>query len=137
VLTEPECIKLNKALEETMVGHLGIKVVPTEDADTVTALMPINNKTKQYFGILHGGASLALAETLAGVGSVCHVGIDKKICGTNVTANHVHMSPTEGNVKAVASPIHIGKSMHVWNVDISAEDGTLISTARVTNIILD
>lgn len=137
MLTEEECDKLNNTtLVGTMNHTLGIRFIPSDD-EFVRGEMPICDATRQYFGILHGGASLTMAETLAGAGSLHLVGFDKKVCGIQVTGNHVGMSPLEGKVYGKASLVHCGRSTHVWNVDIVTEDGKLISTERVTNMILD
>ena len=98
--------------------------------------MPICDATRQYFGILHGGASLAMAESVAGLGSLYLVNDEKIVCGAQVTGNHIAMSATEGKVYARATCLHAGRTSHVWNVDIVGEDGKLISTERVTNYIL-
>lgn len=137
MFTPQECENLNARLKGTMIETLGIRFVPSDD-DVAMAEMPICEATKQYFGILHGGASLALAETIAGAGSLHYINYDSsmKICGLQVTGNHVSMSATEGKVIAKATPIHIGKSTHIWNVDVLGEDGRLISTERVTNMII-
>ena len=138
MFTQEECEHINATFEGTMHGFLGIRVIPSDD-DAVWGEMPINERTRQYFGILHGGASLTFAETLAGCGSLSIIGIDnkeKKICGISVTGNHVGMSPTEGKVIAKATIVHAGRTTHVWNVDIYSEDNRLISTERVTNMII-
>lgn len=124
-------------MKGTMIEALGIRFIPTDD-DAAVAEMPICDATRQYFGILHGGASLALAETVAGAGSLHIVGIDSgcAVCGMEVTGHHVQMSATEGKVTGRATLIHGGKSTHVWNVDIFGDDGRLISTERVMNKIL-
>ncbi len=137
MFTKEECEMLNKQLKGTMIEALGIKFLPSDD-DVALAEMPISPATRQYFGILHGGASLALAETVAGAGSLHIIGYDdtKKICGTQVSGNHVAMSNTEGKVYGRGTVIHAGRSSHIWNVDIIGEDGTLISTERVENRVL-
>lgn len=128
---------LNKQLKGTMIEALGIRFLPSDD-DVALAEMPICPATRQYFGILHGGASLALAETVAGAGSLHIIEYDdtKKICGTQVSGNHVAMSAAEGKVYGRGKIIHAGRSTHIWNVDIVGEDGTLISTERVENRVL-
>lgn len=120
-----------------MMDTLGITFLPSDD-DVALAEMPICAATKQYFGILHGGASLALAESVAGAASLHVINYDDsvKICGLQVTGNHISMSALEGKVIAKAIGIHIGKKTHVWNVDIFGEDGRLISTERVTNMLV-
>lgn len=136
MFTQEDCEIFNSKLEGTMNHTLGIRFLPTDD-DTVLAEMPIGPSTCQYFGILHGGASLAMAETVAGAGSLHIIDSDKyKVCGISVTGNHVGMSATEGKVYGKGTPIHIGRTTHIWNVDIIGEDGRLISTERVTNMII-
>ena len=121
----------------TMIEALGIRFVPTDD-DAAVAEMPISDATRQYFGILHGGASLTLAETIAGAGSLHLIGYDqsKVVCGVQVSGNHVAMSQKEGKVYGRATLVSAGKSTHVWNVDGVGEDGTLMSSERVMNRIL-
>lgn len=137
MLTQEECDKLNAGFGGTMNKTLGIRFLPSDD-EAVWAEMPICDATRQYFGILHGGASLALAETLAGCGSLHLINYDDslKVCGVQVSGNHVGMSAKEGKVIGKATLVHGGKKTHVWNVDIFGEDGHLISTERVTNMIL-
>lgn len=136
MLTEKECDFLHSNMKGTMIEALGIRFIPTDD-DVALAEMPISPATRQYFGILHGGASLALAETIAGAGSLHITGYDgTKVCGVQVSGNHVQMSATEGKVYGRATLVSAGKSTHVWNVDIVGEDGTLISTERVMNRLL-
>ena len=120
-----------------MVEALGIKFLPSDD-EYALAEMPINSTTRQYFGILHGGASLTLAETVAGAGSVHLTELDENalVCGTEVSGTHIAMSATDGKVFGKARLLHAGHSTHVWNVEIVGEDGTVISVERVTNRIL-
>ena len=100
------------------------------------ASMPVGASTCQPFGFLSGGASLALAETLAGYGSVALLPDDKKPVGSAVSASHVAAVPAGHTVRGVATLLHRGRSTHLWNVDILAEDGRLVSTARVLNHIV-
>lgn len=120
-----------------MIEALGIRFLPSDD-DCALAELPISPASRQYLGILHGGASLALAETVAGVGSLHLTRFDESlaVCGTEVSGSHVAMSATEGKVYGKARLIYAGKSTHVWNVDIVGEDGTVISVERVTNRII-
>lgn len=137
MFTKEECEMLNARLKGTMCEALGIKFLPSDD-DIALAEMPICDATRQYFGILHGGASLALAETVAGAGSLHLIAYDEslKICGTQVSGNHIEMSDVKGKVYGKGTVIHAGRSSHIWNVDIVGEDGTLISTERVENRVL-
>ena len=137
MLTKEECDILNGKMHGTMVEALGIKFLPSDD-EYALADMPINSTTRQYFGILHGGASLTLAETVAGAGSVHLTELDENalVCGTEVSGTHIAMSATDGKVFGKARLLHAGHSTHVWNVEIVGEDGTVISVERVTNRIL-
>ncbi|MBQ0023868.1 MAG: PaaI family thioesterase [Prevotellaceae bacterium] len=137
MLSQKECDFLHSRMQGTMIEALQMRFIPTEDEFAV-AEMPICAATRQYLGILHGGASLTLAETIAGVGSLHLINYDESfaVCGTEVNGSHVAMSATEGKVYGKARLIHGGKSTHVWNVDIVGEDGEIISTERVTNRII-
>ena len=137
MLTQEQCDFLHSRMKGTLIETLGMRFIPTDDEYAV-AEMPISPATRQYRGILHGGASLTLAETIAGVGSLHLTQYDEAyaVCGTEVSGSHVAMSATEGKVYGKARLLHAGKGTHVWNVDIVGEDGTLISTERVTNRII-
>ncbi|MBQ6964603.1 MAG: PaaI family thioesterase [Bacteroidaceae bacterium] len=134
MLTQQECDFLHTRMKGTLIEALGMRFIPTDDEYAVAEL-PISPATRQYLGILHGGASLALAETIAGVGSlhITHFDETLAVCGTEVNASHVAMSATEGVVYGKARLIYAGRSTHVWNVDIVGEDGIIISAERVTN----
>ena len=97
--------------------------------------MPVDQRTCQPFGILHGGASLALAETMAGAGSLLLLDTDEMAVGVEVTGNHLASVPLGNEVHAVATLIHRGRSTHLWNVDIYRNDDQLAATVRVLNAI--
>lgn len=118
-----------------MAEHLGIRFLPPE-GDVLRAEMPVDRRTSQPFGILNGGASLALAEILAGHGSMLICKDGELPCGMQVSGNHLSTVPTGGTVVATAQLIHHGVSTHIWNVDITTPEGKLVSTARVVNFIL-
>ncbi len=120
--------------KNTMVENLGIKMFRDEQG-IFRATMPVDNRTCQIFGLLNGGASIALAENLAGYASfeIC-----EKNCipvGFNVSATHIAPGFFGTMVHAIANPIKIGKSAHVWNIDIFNEKEQLLSTIRITNVI--
>ena len=137
MLTQQECDIVHERMHGTMVEAMQIRFLPSDD-EYARCEMPITPTVRQYFGILHGGASLALAETLAGVGSLHVIGFnpDGLICGTEVSGTHLQMSNTEGKVYGRARLLHAAHSTHVWNVEILGEDDRLISAERVTNRIL-
>jgi 1,4-dihydroxy-2-naphthoyl-CoA hydrolase len=128
--------EINDFCKNSLVGHLQIeftKVSPT----SVIAKMPVHTLTQQPMGFLHGGASLALAETVASCGSLFQIDPDKyNVFGMQVTGNHI--SPAvEGYVYARATLLHKGRTSHVWDVEIRDEENKLISVARVTNAIVE
>ena len=122
-------------LKNTMIEHLGIRLTAYGEG-WVEATMPVDHRTFRPGGFLHGGANLALAETVAGFGSMLAVDIQEHdVRGIQVSANHT--GKAEGNtVYARAEVLHFGKRTHVWNVDIRSESGKLVSTGRVTNMIV-
>lgn len=126
---------LDYYLKNTMVEHLGIQFTGYGEG-WVEATMPVDHRTFRPGNILHGGANLALAETIAGFGSMLTVDITLfDVRGIQVSASHTGKAE-EGTVFARAEALHIGKRTHVWNVDIRSASGKLLSTARVTNMIV-
>lgn len=121
--------------KNTLMEQLGIEYLEIR-AGYLKARMPVNDKTKQPIGILHGGSSLALAETLGSLGSAFIVGHDQsEIRGMHLSANHIR-AVAEGYVVAEAVIIHQGRKTHVWNIDIKDEAGKLVSTCRLTNFVV-
>jgi len=119
----------------TLMDQLGIEYLSVADGK-VTGRMPVDTRTYQPSGILHGGASLALAETLAGLGSSLIVDLSSyNIRGIQVSANHIG-SAIDGYVYGLAEIIHRGTMTHLWNVSISNAEGKMISSCRVTNMII-
>lgn len=124
-------------LKGSMGELIGIEFISIEEGK-VTATMPVDHRTCQPFGILNGGASLALAEMVAGHGSVPLCSQNEMPCGIQVSANHVGMvKVAEGTyVIAKGTLVHRGRTNHIWNVDIVTPDNKLISTARIVNQIV-
>ncbi|MCD4674646.1 MAG: PaaI family thioesterase [Desulfobacula sp.] len=115
--------------------QLGIEYLETREG-FVKARMPVDHRTLQPMGILHGGASLALAETVGGLGSALMVDQEHyEIRGSSLTANHVGTA-TEGYVYAEAKILHKGKITHVWDIEIKSEEGRKISLSRLTVMII-
>ncbi len=135
MLTTQECEMMNAFSKGTMIETLGMTFVPTDDEFAVIE-MPVSPANIQHMGIVHGGAYLTMAETVAGAGSLHMAGLGAQVCGIEVSGNHVRMSPTSGIITARASAIHVGHTIHVWNVDVFDEQQNLLSTVRVTNRIL-
>ena len=114
---------------------LGMEFISTPEADTCMARMRVDERNRQPFGFLSGGASLALAENLAGVGSssLCP---GQACVGIEVSGSHVKAVSEGDTVTAYARLLHSGKTLHVWQVEIKDTTGDLISTVRVTNYII-
>ncbi|HPE55325.1 MAG TPA: hotdog fold thioesterase [Bacteroidales bacterium] len=127
--------ELNAQSKGTLMEQLGIEYLEIKDG-YVKAQMPVDHRTKQPFDILHGGASLALAETVASLGSALLVDLNNfDIRGASVTSNHVG-AVRSGVVFGEARIIHRGKMTHVWDVDIKNEQGVRASIARVTVMVV-
>lgn len=133
--TDLEMINELPDLSESMGAHLGIKFQTVQEG-YVKATMPVDARTCQPFGVLNGGASLALAEIVAGHGSVPLCSPNQMPCGIQVSANHVRMVRTGSYVEATGRLIHRGRTSHIWNVDITDPEGRLVSTARIVNQIV-
>lgn len=115
---------------------LGMEFISTPDPDTCQARMKVDERNRQIFGFLSGGASLALAENLAGVGSLALN--PNNICvGINVSGSHVKAVLDGDTVTATARILHKGKTLHQWHVDIRNEAGNLISSVEVTNFVMN
>lgn len=128
--------ELNRSSHNTLMQQLGIEYLEKREG-YVKARMPVDERTKQPMGILHGGASLALAETIGSLGSALLLDLDKyDVRGANINANHVG-AVTEGWVYGEAELIHRGRYTHVWNINIRDEHGRLISVSRLTNMIIE
>jgi len=127
--------ELNALNKNTLMEQLGIEYLEVKDG-YVCARMPVNEKTKQPMGILHGGSSLALAETIGSIGSALIVDLEKnEVRGSHMSANHVRAAKCDW-VYAKAVIIHRGRNTHVWNIDIFDEADQLVSTCRLTNFII-
>ena len=127
---------INRLCKNTFIGYLDIEFLNYGD-DYVEARMPVDENKLQPMGLLHGGASLALAETVASAGSMILVDETKfDVLGLQVTGNHIS-TLSSGDVIARAEIVHKGNSTHIWDVKIQSIDGKLISVARVTNIIIE
>jgi Cof subfamily protein (haloacid dehalogenase superfamily) len=127
--------KLNESAKHALMGNLGIQYTYASE-DRVEATMPVDERTRQPFGILHGGATLALAETVAGLGSLILCKPDEIMVGMQVSGNHLSSAHEGDTVRAVGTIIHKGRSSHVWNIDVFTSTDKLVSSIRVVNSIL-
>ena len=126
--------QLNTMGDGNMVGLLNIRFEALTD-DAIEATMPVDSRTHQPFGLLHGGASVVLAETLGSVaGYLCSEG-EQKVVGLEVNANHIR-SVRSGRVRGVCRALHVGSRHQVWQIDISDEQGRLCCSSRLTTAVI-
>lgn len=126
---------LNERARHALMGNLGIQYTYASD-ERVEATMPVDYRTRQPFGILHGGATLALAETVAGLGSMIICEPDEIVVGMQVSGNHISSAHEGDTVRAVATIVHKGRSSHVRNVDVFTSTNKLVSSIRVVNSVI-
>ncbi|MEX2591884.1 MAG: hotdog fold thioesterase [Anditalea sp.] len=127
---------LNDLGKNTMVDFLGIKFTKV-GADFLEATMPVNERTKQPLGLLHGGANVVLAETLGSIASTLVTDTEKQYCvGLEINANHLRPIKS-GIVKGITKPIHLGKKTQVWEIKIFSEQEELTCISRITLAVLD
>ncbi len=132
---EISCDMLNQLNANTLGEAMEIKFTEVGD-DFLVATMPVNHKTKQPFGLLHGGASVALAETVGSVASWCAVNRELFIgVGVEINANHI-AQVTSGIVTAVCKPVKLGGKIHIWEIRISDDQGALCCISRFTCMIV-
>ncbi len=128
---------LNALSMKNMPGHLGIKITAV-GAEFLCAEMPVNEKTRQPFGVLHGGASAALAESLGSMASymLTHRQPHTVVAGVEINCSHLR-AVREGTVTAVCKPLRIARSLHFWNINIYDDDSNLVCASRLTVSILN
>lgn len=126
---------LNARARHALMGNLGIQYTYASE-DRIEATMPVDQRTRQPFGILHGGATLALAETVAGLGSMIICQPDEIVVGMQVSGNHISSAHEGDTVRAIGTIVHKGRSSHVWNVDVFTSTNKLVSSIRVVNSVL-
>ncbi|KTD64855.1 hotdog fold thioesterase [Legionella spiritensis] len=126
---------LNKRGQNTLSDFLGIRFTDISE-DAITATMPVNERSRQPIGILHGGANVVLAETIASTAANAVVDIANYYCvGLEINANHIR-SVREGVVTGVTRPIHLGRTTQIWQIDIYNEAGKRTCVSRMTASVL-
>jgi 1,4-dihydroxy-2-naphthoyl-CoA hydrolase len=130
----PTLESLNRDFPDGAARHVGIEYVDFGD-DFLTARMPVDARTRQPYGILHGGASCLLAETVGSHASALCIDLEREYCvGLEINANHVRPARA-GHVHATARPIHLGRATHIWDIRIRDDAGELVCIARLTMMI--
>ncbi len=119
-----------------LAAALGIEIVELA-RERVVATMPVDDRTRQPFGLLHGGASIALAETVASFGATVLIDRERFVAvGLEINGNHLRPK-TEGLVRATGVPVHVGRSTQVWSIEIADEEGRLVCISRCTMAIVE
>ena len=126
---------INQMGERTLAANLGIEFTEV-GADFMCARMPVDSRTLQPFGLLHGGASIALAETMGSVASTALIDLSTQAAvGLDINGNHLR-TVQDGYVIGTVRPIHIGRRTHVWEIRIEDESGCLVNISRLTMMIV-
>ncbi|URQ62398.1 hotdog fold thioesterase [Pantoea alhagi] len=125
--------QINAQGEGCMVGHLGIRFTALHD-DGLEAVMPVDARTRQPFGLLHGGASAVLAETLGSMAGYLCTQEDDMLVGLEINANHLR-AVREGEVRGRCRPLHLGRMHQVWQIDIYDDENRLCCSSRLTTSV--
>jgi 1,4-dihydroxy-2-naphthoyl-CoA hydrolase len=134
--SDDQIAAIRQQLDRGMATTIGIELI-TLTPDKVVATMPVDHRTQQPFGLLHGGASAALAETAASLGAFLNIDPEKQAAvGLELNANHLR-AKKDGIVTATATPIHRGRRTHVWEIRIEDESNRLVCVSRCTLAIVD
>ena len=135
IWTQPiSCDILTRISEGTAVQHLGIEFLAVGD-DFITARVPVDSRTKQPYGLLHGGVSVVLAETLGSCAAGFCAPAGHQAVGLDINANHLR-GVTAGWVTGTTRPVHIGRSTQVWQIDMGNDAGELTCVSRITMAVL-
>ena len=128
---------IEERIKGTLMEMLDVRFLESDDEDTLEATMEVKQSLTQTMGVLHGGATIALAESVAGVGSNVLCASDERCFGMQISASHISSANIGDTVRAKGIIQHKGRSTHVWNVDVFSEKtGRLISSIRVTNAVV-
>lgn len=119
---------------DTAPAHLGLEFLEVGD-DFIRARVPVDHRTRQPYGLLHGGVSVVLAETLGSCGAVYACPMGHRAVGLDINANHLK-GATRGWVTGITRPVHIGRSTQVWQIDLSNDEGELTCVSRITMAVL-
>ena len=127
--------KVNNSFQDTMMSVLGIEITDFGD-NYISGKMPVDTRTKQPFGLLHGGASAAFAETLGSIGAGKHVDLEEySVVGVELNSSHLK-AVRAGWVFGKATPIRVGRTMQVWDIDIKNQEGDLVCKSRLTLAVI-
>lgn len=119
---------------DTAPAHLGLEFLEVGD-DFIKARVPVDTRTRQPYGLLHGGVSVVLAETLGSCGAIYCAPPGHRVVGLDINANHIR-GATKGWVTGTTRPVHIGRTTHVWHIDLHDDEGRLTCVSRITMAVL-
>jgi len=125
---------LNQTNARTAATHLGIEITEVGD-DFLRGRVPVDERTRQPFGILHGGVSVVLAETLGSCGAAFTLPEGYRAVGLDINANHLR-GATSGWVTGIARPVHVGRTTQVWQIELTNDAGELTCVSRITMAVL-
>ena len=131
---EMDLATINKSSQNTLASHLGIEFIEISN-DSLTARMPVDQRTVQPLRMLHGGASVVLAETLGSAAAIMTLPHDQYCVGLEINANHIR-SVKSGEVIGTARPVHLGQNTQVWHIEILNEDQQLVCVSRLTMAVI-
>ena len=126
--------EISTSNKDTAASHLGIEFLEVGD-DFIRARVPVNTHTRQPYGLLHGGVSVVLAETLGSCGAAYSAPKGHRAVGLDINANHIR-GATQGWVTGITRPVHIGRTTQVWQIDLSNDAGELTCVSRITMAVL-
>lgn len=128
---------INKSQKNTMVSFLGIEITEVTE-NTLSGKMPVDDRHTQIMGVLHGGGSVVLAETLGSIAANMSVDTTKYACmGLEINANHIRPVPKGKWVYGTATALHVGKTTHVWEIKMTNEEGKLTCISRITMAVVE
>jgi len=136
IWTRPISVEeLTRIHRDTAPAHLGMEFLEVGD-DFIRARIPVDARTRQPYGLLHGGVSVVLAETLGSCGAIYCCPPGHRVVGLDINANHIR-GATAGWVTGTTRPVHVGRSTHVWHIDLHDDQGRLTCVSRITMAVLE
>jgi 1,4-dihydroxy-2-naphthoyl-CoA hydrolase len=135
IWTRPISVEaLTASHKDTAPEHIGMEFLEVGD-DFIRARVPVDTRTRQPYGLLHGGISVVLAETLGSCGAIYCAPPGHRVVGLDINANHIR-GATAGWVTGITKPVHIGRSTHVWHIEMHNDAGELTCVSRITMAVL-
>lgn len=135
MFTPEQLAQANRLCDNTLASQLGMRFVPSPEG-TIAATMPVDERTRQPMGLLHGGATAALAETVGSVGSAMLIDPEKQaVVGIEVSANHLR-GVRSGFVTCTATLLHRGSTLHLWDMQVTDDNGKRVAACRLSTMVI-